>query len=405
MTKKCLLVSPDFPPPLIGGSLVYVSTLVTNTQDSFDILTSIKKNNKDEITKSSNKIIRSSFITDSSNPSRFSLLKMYIYFFFLIPIMVFRTSYKVIIANSGVIGNSILIALGKLLKIKVICISYGEELNAPVKSKTIKNSIKRNLIKFFYKKASGFIVVCHFCKNLLTDKFEIENNKIDVIASCLSLQKFSEKLSITKKKNSILSVGRLIERKGFHLLIKSVLRLREKIDNLTLTIVGQGPYKKDLTAIIDENNASSFILLQTEVDDEKLKLFYETSELFVLANHELENGDTEGCPSVFSEAMLYELPSIGGKYAGVETAIINNENGLVIDVERNSALDEAILKILENKSIRDNFIFNGKKKLLRDHHPGVVGKQFEKSIERFLNDKPAIGFQKKFNSSTPPINI
>ena len=154
MTKKCLLVSPDFPPPLIGGSLVYVSTLVTNTQDSFDILTSIKKNNKDEITNSSNKIIRSSFRTDSSNPSRFSLFKMYICFFFLIPIMIFRTSYKVIIANSGVIGNSILISLGKLLKIKVICISYGEELNAPIKSKTIKNSIKRNLIKFFYKKAS-----------------------------------------------------------------------------------------------------------------------------------------------------------------------------------------------------------------------------------------------------------
>ena len=50
-------------------------------------------------------------------------------------------------------------------------------------------------------------------------------------------------------------------------------------------------------------------------------------------------------------------------------------------------------------------ILNGKKKLLRDHHPHVVGKQFEKSIERFLNDKPAEDFQKKFNSSTPSINI
>jgi hypothetical protein len=70
-----------------------------------------------------------------------------------------------------------------------------------------------------------------------------------------------------------------------------------------------------------------------------------------------------------------------------------------------SALDKAILQILRNKSLRDNFILNGKKKLLRDHHPHVVGKQFEKSIERFLNDKPAEDFQKKFNSSTPSINI
>ena len=164
-----------------------------------------------------------------------------------------------------------------------------------------KNILKKNLIKFFYKRATGFIVVCHFCKNLLTDNFGIENNKIDVVASCLSLQKFSEELNISKKKNSILSVGRLIERKGFHLLIMSVLRLRQKIENLTLTIVGQGPKRENLLKIIHENNASDFILLQTEVDDGKLTQIYETSELFVLANHELKNGDTEGCPSVFSE--------------------------------------------------------------------------------------------------------
>ena len=59
--------------------------------------------------------------------------------------------------------------------------------------------------------------------------------------------------------------------------------------------------------------------------------------------------------------MLYELPSIGGKYAGVETAIINNENGLVIDMKSESALDKAILQILRNKSLRDNFILNGRR--------------------------------------------
>ena len=82
MTKKCLLVSPDFPPPLIGGSLVYISTLVNNSQDSFDIVSGLTKNRKDEVIESPDKILRSSFIVDSSNPTRFELLKMYIYIFF-----------------------------------------------------------------------------------------------------------------------------------------------------------------------------------------------------------------------------------------------------------------------------------------------------------------------------------
>ena len=71
---------------------------------------------------------------------------------------------------------------------------------------------------------------------------------------------------------------------------------------------------------------------------------------------------------------------------------------ICISVIRLNLMIRAIIMLLVD-------LINGKKKLLRDHHPGVVGKQFEKSIERFLNDKPAIGFQKKFNSSTPPINI
>ena len=120
------------------GSLVYISTLVTNSKDSFDIITGLTKNKKDEVVDIPDKILRSSFIVDSSNPTRFKLLKMYFYIFFLIPFMVFRTPYKAIIANSGVIGNSILIFLGKLLKIKVLCIAYGEELNAPLKTKLLK---------------------------------------------------------------------------------------------------------------------------------------------------------------------------------------------------------------------------------------------------------------------------
>ncbi len=120
---------------------------------------------------------------------------------------------------------------------------------------------------------------------------------------------------------------------------------------------------------------------------------------------ELENGDTEGCPSVFSEAMLYDLPLVGGKFAGVETAIINNENGLVVDVKNESELDSAILKILKDKSYSEFLSLNGKRKLTRDHLPEVVGELFKNSISRFLEDKPAKDFQKKFNSSTPSIII
>tara|TARA_Y100000768_G_C23973319_1_gene681690 strand:+ start:747 stop:1964 length:1218 start_codon:yes stop_codon:yes gene_type:complete len=405
MKKRCLLVSPDFPPPLIGGSLVYISTLVENSNEEFDILTCLNTQNSAELLKLPHYLLRSSFIVNSNNPKKLSLIKMYLYIFFYIPILIIFRNYKVIVANGGVIANAILFFLGKAFKIKVIGISYGEELNVPLKNRNFKNSIKRKIINYSYKKASGFIVVCHFCKNLLVENFHVNPEKIDVIPSCLSRVKTSNKLKLQKKKNSILSVGRLIERKGFHLLIDSVSRLKSNLKNLTLTIIGDGPYKSFLEEIITKNNADSFIKLLDNVSEDSLQKLYMQSELFVLANHELENGDTEGCPSVFSEAMLYDLPLVGGKFAGVETAIINNENGLVVDVKNKSELDAAILKILKDKSYSEFLSLNGKRKLTRDHLPEVVGELFKNSISRFLEDKPAKDFQKKFNSSTPSIII
>lgn len=405
MKKRCLLVSPDFPPPLIGGSLVYIGTLVENSNEEFDIVTCLNTQNRAELLKFPHNLMRSSFIVNSNNPKKLSLIKMYLYIFFYIPILIIFRNYKVIVANGGVIANAILFFLGKAFKIKVIGISYGEELNVPLKNRNFKNSIKRKIINYSYKKASGFIVVCHFCKNLLVENFHVNQEKIDVIPSCLSRVKISNKSKLQKKKNSILSVGRLIERKGFHLLIDSVSRLKSNVKNLTLTIIGDGPYKSFLKEIITKNNAESFIKLLDNVSEDSLQKIYMESELFVLANHELENGDTEGCPSVFSEAMLYDLPLVGGKFAGAETAIINNENGLVVDVKNDSELDAAILKILKDKSYSEFLSLNGKRKLTRDHLPEVVGKLFKNSISRFLEDKPAKDFQKKFNSSTPSIII
>ena len=52
MKKRCLLVSPDFPPPLIGGSLVYISTLVENSNEEFDIVTCLNTQDRAELLKS-----------------------------------------------------------------------------------------------------------------------------------------------------------------------------------------------------------------------------------------------------------------------------------------------------------------------------------------------------------------
>ena len=79
--KKILLISPDFPPPLVGGSLVWLLNLLTNCPEDFDILTGPKDDSFQEIFQDSKRkrIYRSMFIKDSHDPSKFQLLLMYFY--------------------------------------------------------------------------------------------------------------------------------------------------------------------------------------------------------------------------------------------------------------------------------------------------------------------------------------
>ena len=396
--KKILLISPDFPPPLVGGSLVWLLNLLTNCPEDFDILTGPKDDSFQEIFQDSKRkrIYRSMFIKDSHDPSKFQLLLMYFYMPLWMVIKNFKENYSAVLVNPGAVGNSILFLVGKIFNIKVIGVGHGEEITVPLYGKGLKNFIKRLIIKFSYKYASGFIVVCHFCKRLLND-LNVKNEMIDVIPSCLNPNKFKNNHSAIKQKFKIISVGRLIERKGFHFLIDAVNLLKEEIPEIKLEIVGDGPYKNILEQKIIKNNASSYIRLAGQISDNDLVKIYETSSLFVLAHTLLENGDTEGCPTVFSEAMGYGLPLIGGTGAGADTAIIEGKNGFIVNSKNIKEIAEAIKKILLNPVLSQEMSTFGKQKLAKDHDPVKNGLALQKSLTRMINLDLASGYQKELN--------
>ena len=397
--NRFLLISPDFPPPLVGGSLVWLNNLIENCPERFDVLTGRRNNKYKEVLSSPNRVFRSNLIKDSHDPRKIHLLITYFYLPIWLVFKNFKVNYSAVLVNPGVIGNSILFVVGKLFRIKVIGIGHGEEITIPLYGKGIKNFIKRKIMQICYKRASGFIVVCHFCRRLLIS-LNVNAENIDVIPSCLNPEKISKTNKNKKKKYKIISVGRLIERKGFHFLIDSAVSLKKDFPEIELSIVGDGPYKDFLVNKIKKTNSASFIKLEGQISDQKLINLYQEASLFVLAHTLLENGDTEGCPTVFSEAMGHGLPIIGGTGAGADTAIINGNNGFIVDSKNNLDLDNAIKKILSNPSLAESMGKAGIKKLNLNHDPKKNGIAFQKSIIRIMNNLPAADHQKNFNLQT-----
>lgn len=382
--NRYLIVSPDYPPPLIGGSLVYVHSLVDNCPTPLDILTAPLPKGLSEITAKRHRVIRLKLLRNSHNPSRYSLVLMYFSLFIWTIWKNIYSPYKLMVLNPGVIGNSLLILSSKIVRVPVIVIAYAEELSTVLKGKGLKAFIKQFMLKKIYKKAHGFLVVCDFAKDTLTS-LGIRADKIQVLPPPYYEAKMGQACRRTSNTQTyqVLSVGRLISRKGFGYLIDAINLLKEEIPHIKLNIVGGGPEYDHLQKKINLLGLQQIISIKGQIQDSDLKQLYADCDLFVLANTMLDNGDCEGAPLVFIEAGYFGKPVIGGPEGGASTMIRDGINGILVDPKNTRLLADKIKLILTNPELGKKMGAAGTKLAINDHNPKNAGLSFEKILRDF----------------------
>ena len=374
--NKILLISPDYPPPFIGGSLVYMHTLIEESLLNMSIMTDL--GNRDNTEKVN--YLESRYITNSSNPSTLSLMIMYFFILLKIPKIL---NYKIVILNISSAGNGFYAYILKKLGFKVVIISYAEELSISLKRKGNKGAIKRLLMRG-YSHADMIISVSNFAKNILTSEMGIKK-PINVIPTPLHKSKkstddytYSKKLD---KNFRIISVGRLIKRKGFIYLLKTIRKIVKENDNIKLTIIGDGPEYKSIINYISSNSLEKYVDIFRNVSDEFLVNAYKSNDIFILANIMLDNGDCEGAPNVLIEAASYGLPTIAGIEGGTSDVVNDNTTGFLIDPRDTDTMCNKILELMKNASKLNIMSKNSIYKAKFQHSKELAGKKFSEYIK------------------------
>ncbi|MBI4063339.1 MAG: glycosyltransferase family 4 protein [Elusimicrobia bacterium] len=381
-SSRYLLISPAYPPPFIGGAKVYIYNMVEHCPENIDILTSSLKDGRQEVSNPRHRIFRSRYIWDriDVDPAPWNLLVSYAYlvtWFFR-----HRRLYKAVVVNAETFANGLFFLFAKFLGVPVIGVGYGDEYTLALKSRTLKGWIKRTFLTSVQNKADGFIVVCDFAKQILVS-LGVDPARVDVIGPTINPAKVRSLPETKARGRRVISVGRLMERKGFHKLIESIDRLKAKFPDIHLSIVGEGPYKQKLTDEVSQRNLGSYVSIRGAVSDQELARLYENSDLFVLANMMLANGNTEGCPTVFVEAAACGLPVIGGTDSGASTAIEDGRTGFIANSRNIDELSERIDRILRDPGLAESMAKAGIAKVLRDHLPERAGAEFYRSLARF----------------------
>lgn len=206
---------------------------------------------------------------------------------------------------------------------KVICISEATKLEC------IKRGVPQNKI---YVIPDG-----------IEDEFYLENNK-EVLKKKI-FEKF--KINIGEKK-VLLSVCRLIERKGIHWFIEKVVPqiLKERNDFIYI-VVGEGRMKGIIRKIIKEKELGNWVFLPGKVNNEDLKLFYNISDIFIMPNIPVK-GDFEGFGIVALEAASCKVPVLASDLEGIREAVKHGKNGFLIPPRNVKFYLEKIKYLLED---------------------------------------------------------
>jgi len=250
--------------------------------------------------------------------------------------------------------GTVALMLSKRKKLPYLLFTHGMDILLP--QKYIR---KKALLKKIIKNSENIISNSHFSKHELL-KLGASGVQVNVVYPCPNIGHDDisewEKDQISQKhdlKNSkiLLTVGRLVERKGHDMVIRALPEVIKLVPNVRYVIVGDGPRLEKLQELVAKLKLNKYVGFASDVSNDNLPNYYDICDVFIMPAKHLPHGDVEGFGIVYLEAAMFAKPAIAGKAGGAPEAVLDNKTGLIVDPTDLDAITQAIIDLLSNPSL------------------------------------------------------
>jgi len=158
----------------------------------------------------------------------------------------------------------------------------------------------------------------------------------------------------------VLSVGRLVRKKGFDVLVEASALLRRRGVDLEVLVAGEdGDEADQVRRLVRERGLEDVVRLCGPWSQEELLAQCRRATMFVLACRIDGDGDRDGIPNVLVEAMAAELPVVSTWVSGIPELVVDGVNGLLVPSEDPRALAEAMLRLIQFPDLRGRLAVAG----------------------------------------------
>ncbi|CAG4915686.1 unnamed protein product [Acidocella sp. C78] len=199
--------------------------------------------------------------------------------------------------------------------------------------------------------AASFVATCTgYNVKYLAGLLDGETDRIKLVYHGIDLGLFGARRQDAAVREAgetlILSVGRLVPKKGHDDLIAACARLRRQGIAFRCRIIGEGPLRETLQAQIAAHGLDGVVTLDGAMTHADLIALYATANVFALAPRITEDGDRDGIPNVIAEAMAIGVPVVSTRVSGIPELVRDGETGRLVPPRDPAALAAAIEDIL-----------------------------------------------------------
>ncbi|GMQ95521.1 MAG: glycosyltransferase [Patescibacteria group bacterium] len=217
--------------------------------------------------------------------------------------------------------------------------------------------LRRKIERMVARRADRVIVPSKYLKGIVK-KWGVRNERLTVIYNsfkkpdtALSQEEVRAELGIDADAKIILSAGRLVPWKGFGTLVGMMPSLKKANPNINLFIIGEGPDKHKL---INDSSSDPSVHLLGALPQQTLYRYIIAADVFVL------NTAYEGLSHQLLEVLALGTPIVTTHVGGNPEVISDGVNGILVEHNDTSALEESIQKILNNEAFAAQLSENGK---------------------------------------------
>lgn len=252
----------------------------------------------------------------------------------------------------------------------ILLLPFKEETNLPLvtsirgRDATLANQPVGYLanMKMLFNKGEYFFPVCQYLADRII-AWGCPPEKIKVLYGGVDLSKYQYRPPVMKDSQNILSVGRLVEKKGHHILMQAFQKIKAKFPHATLTIIGKGELEQELISLATRLKLGDSFRLLNHLHKDKVREHMINADLFCAASLEASDGDVEGIPNTLKEAMALGVPVLSTYHAGIPELVTHNQEGFLVQENNVDELAAALEYMLTNRQLWETYTTAARQKV------------------------------------------